>query len=71
MTEEESFWMLVTVCEDMVPEYYNKALLGSQVDQYIFNSLVENNLKDIFVKLDKVTRRSIFQIVARSGCLWT
>ena len=54
MSEEEAFWLLVTVCEDMLPEYYTKALLGSQIDQYIFVSLVENNLVAIDEKLSKV-----------------
>ncbi len=56
MSEEEAFWLLCTVAEDIVPEYYNKTLLGSTVDQYIFNSLVQNNLKEVYEHLnDKVT----------------
>lgn len=47
MNEGDAFWLLSTVCENIVPEYYNKALIGSLVDQYIFNSLVENNLPEI------------------------
>lgn len=57
MTEEEAFWLLCTVAEEIVPEYYNKSLLGSQVDQYIFNSLVENNLPQIYRHLEKVTAK--------------
>jgi hypothetical protein len=54
MPEEEAFWLLCTVCEDMLPEYYTKALLGSQVDQYIFCSLVSNNLPAIDDHFKKV-----------------
>lgn len=42
------------VCEDMIPEYYNKNLLGSVVDQQIFNSLVSSNLSNIYNHLEKV-----------------
>jgi hypothetical protein len=41
------FLIFFSVCEEMLPEYYTKALLGSQVDQYIFNTLVANNLPEI------------------------
>eukprot|EP01119_Soliformovum_irregulare_P019434 TRINITY_DN6147_c0_g1_i1.p1 TRINITY_DN6147_c0_g1~~TRINITY_DN6147_c0_g1_i1.p1 ORF type:complete len:775 (-),score=207.57 TRINITY_DN6147_c0_g1_i1:598-2922(-) len=54
MEEEEAFWMLCSICEDLVPEYYNKALLGSQVDQFIFESLVKSNLPDIYNHLTKI-----------------
>lgn len=55
MKEEDAFWMLCTIAEKLVPEYYDKALLGSLVDQHIFNNLVTNNLPEIGVALDKVS----------------
>ena len=39
LPEEYAFWMLCSVAEDLLPEYYNKALLGSQVDLSTFSSL--------------------------------
>jgi len=45
---------LCTVCEDLLPEYYGKALLGSQVDQYIFNSLVATFLPEVDQHLRKL-----------------
>lgn len=40
MPEENVFWMMVSICEDIVPEYYNEELFGSLVDQQIFEVLV-------------------------------
>lgn len=54
MGEEESFWMLCTVVENIVPEYYNKSLLGSQVDQQILDLLVSKNLAELDQHLKKL-----------------
>ncbi len=47
MSEEAAFWMLTTICEDLVPEYYSKALVGSIVDQQLFEQLLEKHMPDI------------------------
>jgi len=36
MSEEEGFWMLCSVCEDLVPQYYHKAMVGSMGKENIF-----------------------------------
>ena len=28
MTEEETFWVLVSICEDFVKDYYHRSLVG-------------------------------------------
>lgn len=54
MSEEEAFWLLCTICEDIVPDYYNKQLLGSIIDQQIFTQLVSIYLPEIDEHLKKV-----------------
>ena len=47
VSEEEGFWLLATLCEDLVPDYYRKTMLGSLVDQKILDgSSVPSHLQD-------------------------
>jgi hypothetical protein len=52
MPEENVFWMMVSICEDLVPEYYNEELFGSLVDQQIFEVLVAKYLPEVKKHLD-------------------
>ncbi|XP_051938696.1 TBC1 domain family member 8 [Hippocampus zosterae] len=45
--EEAAFWLLVAVCERMLPDYFNRRVIGAQVDQSVFEQLIAERLPDL------------------------
>lgn len=48
LEEEDSFWMLATIVEDLLPaSYYSSTLLGIQADQKVMQTLIGNYLSAV------------------------
>ncbi len=48
MGEEDSFWLLVTVVERLLPaDYFTRSMIGAHVDQHVLAHIIETRLPRI------------------------
>ncbi|XP_068600556.1 TBC1 domain family member 8B [Brachionichthys hirsutus] len=64
--EEEAFWLLVAVCERMLPDYFNRRIIGALVDQAVFEDLIRENLPQL---VENMTDLTFFSSVSLSWFL--
>ncbi|CAL8267162.1 unnamed protein product [Merluccius merluccius] len=64
--EEEAFWLLVAVCERMLPDYFNRRIIGALVDQAVFEELIREHLPRL---VEHMTDLSFFSSVSLSWFL--
>uniref|UniRef100_M4ACX2 TBC1 domain family member 8B n=1 Tax=Xiphophorus maculatus TaxID=8083 RepID=M4ACX2_XIPMA len=64
--EEEAFWLLVAVCERMLPDYFNRRIIGALVDQAVFEDLIRESLPQL---VEHMTDLSFFSSVSLSWFL--
>ncbi|XP_063059931.1 TBC1 domain family member 8B [Engraulis encrasicolus] len=53
--EEEAFWLLVAVCERMLPEYFNRRIIGALVDQAVFEDMIREHLTQLTEHMTDLT----------------
>ncbi|KAF7244853.1 TBC1 domain family member 8B [Varanus komodoensis] len=64
--EEEAFWLLVAVCERMLPDYFNRRIIGALVDQAVFEDLIREHLPQL---TEHMTDMTFFSSVSLSWFL--
>ncbi|XP_003739779.1 TBC1 domain family member 9 [Galendromus occidentalis] len=60
--EEEAFWLLVAICERLLPFYYNTKVIGAQIDQRVLQELVKDHLPQLHDTLDNLGILSMISI---------
>lgn len=53
MNEENAFYLLMALCEILMPQFYNKVMLGTIVHQTLFENLIAEKLPQLYSHFTK------------------
>ncbi|CDH56455.1 gtpase activating [Lichtheimia corymbifera JMRC:FSU:9682] len=53
MSEEQAFFMLTKLCEDMLPGYYGPSMYGALLDEHIFEEMLRDAIPDLHQHVSK------------------
>ncbi|KAL7753028.1 GTPase activating protein (GAP) [Sorochytrium milnesiophthora] len=53
MSEEQAFWTLCQLCDHVLPGYYSTTMVGAQIDQQVFETLIAKFLPLLYDRIRK------------------
>ena len=53
LDEEQAFWLLCTICERLLPNYYSTTMFAAIIDQKVFEVLVQNYMPTLMKKFEE------------------
>lgn len=54
MEEEEAFWVLVAMVEELIPQFHTRTMSGSRAEQRVFADLVQQKLPVLFTHMQNL-----------------
>jgi len=71
VSEEDGFWCLVTLVEEIVPGYFSSGMLGAKLDQRVFSKLVRERLPAVGLHVAALAADDIIAGIMSSQWLLT